>query len=75
MVGRATLAVDVCMMANYIYWVDARQTGRGLNVEGGIHRIRPDGTGLDDVLTTGIGSQSIRGLAVDWIAGLKLIFV
>ena len=67
---RATKAVDVYMAANYIYWVDARQSAQTLNLEGGIHRIKPDGTGLQDILTSGIGSHSIQGLAVDWIAGV-----
>ncbi|XP_059178824.1 low-density lipoprotein receptor-related protein 2-like isoform X2 [Physella acuta] len=67
--GRATLAIDVYMGSNYIYWVDSRQAIPTSKQDGGIHRIKPDGTGLQDILTTGIGSNSIQGIAVDWIAG------
>ncbi|CAG5126006.1 unnamed protein product, partial [Candidula unifasciata] len=67
--GQAKVAVDVYMAANYIYWVDTRQGTQGSKLEGGIHRIKPDGTGLQDIVTSGIGSHNIQGLAVDWIAG------
>ena len=57
------------MSANYIYWADGRTGAAGANTDGGVHRIKPDGTGSQNIVTSGIGSHSIRGLAVDWIAG------
>ncbi|GFN87816.1 low-density lipoprotein receptor-related protein [Plakobranchus ocellatus] len=67
--GRATLAVDVYMSANYIYWADGRIGAPGSKIDGGVYRIKPDGTGHQEIITSGIGSHSIQGLAVDWIAG------
>ena len=40
-----------------------------LNESKGIHRIKPDGTGYKGIITSGVGQQGIRGLAIDWIAG------
>ncbi len=36
---------------------------------GGLHKIKPDGSGYTSVINSGIGSYGIRGVAVDWIAG------
>lgn len=33
----------------------------------GLYRIHPNGTGLEAVITKGIGSNGLRGLAVDWV--------
>ncbi|RUS81822.1 hypothetical protein EGW08_010414, partial [Elysia chlorotica] len=67
--GRATLAVDVYMSEGYIYWADGRTDTPGSQTDGGIYRIKPDGTAQEKLVSSGIGSQSIQGLAVDWIAG------
>uniref|UniRef100_A0A2C9KAN0 EGF-like domain-containing protein n=1 Tax=Biomphalaria glabrata TaxID=6526 RepID=A0A2C9KAN0_BIOGL len=67
--GRAPVAIDVYMGANYIYWVDSRASSTGGKQEGGIHRIKPDGSNFQDILTSGMGSNGIQGLSVDWIAG------
>ncbi|GFR69842.1 low-density lipoprotein receptor-related protein 2-like, partial [Elysia marginata] len=67
--GRATLAVEVYMPGNYIYWADARTDTPSFQSDGGVFRIKPDGSGRQEILTSGIGSHSIQGLAVDWIAG------
>lgn len=37
--------------------------------QNGVRRIKPDGSGLRSVITSGIGRNGIRGIAVDWAAG------
>lgn len=49
---------------NHIYWIEFNQGERN-----GIYRIKPDGTDLKHVIADGIGSNGIRGVAVDWVAG------
>ncbi|VVD04124.1 unnamed protein product [Leptidea sinapis] len=62
--GHHALHVDVHFAENYIYWVEFNR-GRW----NGIFRIRPNGTELQHVIEDGIGSNGIRGLAIDWVAG------
>jgi hypothetical protein len=59
------------MDGRFIYWVDSRQgpASASSSLAGGIYRIKPDGSGFQAIITSGIGSHSIRGLSVDWIAG------
>ena len=58
------------MELNFLTGLIYPQSPQGVtSQDGGIHRIKPDGSGLQHLLTTGIGSHSIQGLAVDWIAG------
>lgn len=38
--------------------------------QNGVRRIKPDGSGLRSVVTSGIGRNGIRGIAVDWAAGM-----
>ncbi|XP_038047205.1 low-density lipoprotein receptor-related protein 2-like isoform X2 [Patiria miniata] len=65
---RYTLHVDVYMPGEYIYFADydpnSRRTDRN-----GIRRIKPDGSGFQDIALTGLGYWGTRGLTVDWIAG------
>ena len=65
------------MDGRYIYWVDSRQGPASTTsaLAGGIYRIKPDGTGYQPIITSGIGTHSIRGLSIDWIAGIKLFFI
>ncbi|XP_014481783.1 PREDICTED: low-density lipoprotein receptor-related protein 2 [Dinoponera quadriceps] len=63
-VGHHILHVDVHYAGNWIYWVEFNR-----GIWNGIFRIRPNGTELQQVVKQGIGSNGIRGLAVDWIAG------
>ena len=49
---------------NYIYWVEYNK-----GPWNGIYRSRPNGTELEHVVKDNIGSNGIRGLAVDWVAG------
>ncbi|KAL3854471.1 hypothetical protein ACJMK2_013739, partial [Sinanodonta woodiana] len=58
--------VDVYIKEKYIYWSD-NSVRDGLS--GGIRRIRTDGSGYSDVITNGVGTNGIMGLAVDWIGG------
>ena len=60
------------MDGRYIYWVDSRQGPASATsaLAGGIYRIKPDGTGFQSIITSGIGTHSIRGLSIDWIAGI-----
>ncbi|XP_021709286.1 low-density lipoprotein receptor-related protein 6 [Aedes aegypti] len=55
---RYAIAIDYDPVDNYIYWSD-----EGSNA---IKKVRPDGTGMVEVVNTEI--QSPDGLAVDWLA-------
>lgn len=62
------LHVDVHVARGIIYWVDynPQQLIGGFN---GIYRVKPDGTERKQIISDGIGSNGIRGLAIDWLAG------
>ncbi|XP_074098383.1 low-density lipoprotein receptor-related protein megalin isoform X1 [Cotesia typhae] len=62
--GHHILHVDMYYKDNWIYWVEFN---RGM--WNGIFRIRPNGTELTTIIKNGIGSNGIRGLTIDWIAG------
>ncbi|XP_063382257.1 low-density lipoprotein receptor-related protein 2 isoform X1 [Cydia fagiglandana] len=62
--GHHILHVDVHFAENYIYWVEFNR-----GQWNGIFRIRPNGTELQHIVKDGIGSNGIRGLAIDWVAG------
>lgn len=62
--GHNILHLDVHVAMNHIYWIEFNQGERN-----GIYRIKPDGTDLKHVIADGIGSNGIRGVAVDWVAG------
>ncbi|XP_046995596.1 low-density lipoprotein receptor-related protein 2 [Schistocerca americana] len=62
--GHHILHVDVHYAENWIYWVEFNR-----GIWNGIFRIHPNGTGLQPVIKDGIGSNGIRGLAIDWVAG------
>uniref|UniRef100_UPI003D9CB815 low-density lipoprotein receptor-related protein 2a precursor n=1 Tax=Danio rerio TaxID=7955 RepID=UPI003D9CB815 len=64
--GRNALHVDVHMASSFIYWCDFSSTVASQN---GIRRIKPDGSGFRSIVTSGIGRNGIRGIAVDWAAG------
>lgn len=62
--GHHILHIDVHYAQNWIYWVEFNR-----GTWNGIFRIRPNGTELQHVIKNGIGSNGIRGLTIDWIAG------
>ncbi|KAI5717758.1 hypothetical protein M8J77_010754 [Diaphorina citri] len=62
--GHHMLHVDIHYAGKWIYWVEFNR-----GTWNGIFRIHPDGEGLEHVIKDGVGSNGIRGLAVDWIAG------
>ncbi|XP_026327983.1 low-density lipoprotein receptor-related protein 2 isoform X3 [Hyposmocoma kahamanoa] len=62
--GHHILHVDVHFADNYIYWVEFNR-----GQWNGIFRIRPNGTELQHIVKDGVGSNGIRGLAIDWVAG------
>ncbi|XP_043497943.1 low-density lipoprotein receptor-related protein 2 isoform X2 [Polistes fuscatus] len=62
--GHHILHVDVHYANNWIYWVEFNR-----GIWNGIFRIRPNGTELQQIIKQGIGSNGIRGLTIDWIAG------
>lgn len=62
--GHHILHVDIHYAEQWIYWVEFN---RGL--WNGIFRIRPNGSELQHVIKEGIGSNGIRGISIDWIAG------
>ncbi|XP_016107771.1 low-density lipoprotein receptor-related protein 2a [Sinocyclocheilus grahami] len=64
--GRNALHVDVHMPSGFIYWCDFSSTVASQN---GIRTIKPDGSGFRSIVTSGIGRNGIRGIAVDWAAG------
>ena len=60
------------MNLGFVYFVDYDRTQR---VNNAVRRVRPDGSGYEDLITGG-GASGFRGLAIDWIAGmLKVHFV
>jgi low density lipoprotein-related protein 2 len=61
--GHHILHIDVHYLETWIYWVEFNR-----GTWNGIFRIRPNGTELQHVIKSGIGSNGIRGLAVDWVA-------
>uniref|UniRef100_A0A8D8XPZ3 Low-density lipoprotein receptor-related protein 2 n=1 Tax=Cacopsylla melanoneura TaxID=428564 RepID=A0A8D8XPZ3_9HEMI len=62
--GHHMLHVDIHYAGKWIYWVEFNR-----GTWNGIFRIHPGGDGLEHVIKEGVGSNGIRGLAVDWIAG------
>jgi low density lipoprotein-related protein 2 len=58
------LHLDFHYEKEWIYWVDFNNFQWN-----GIYRIRPNGTELQPVVTENIGTNGIRGLAIDWVAG------
>ncbi|KAJ8319794.1 hypothetical protein KUTeg_001381 [Tegillarca granosa] len=69
---RVVLHVDVHMKGQHIYWCDYDKSGMKTRSSNGIRRIKPDGTGYQEIINTGVGikpGDGIRGLAVDWMAG------
>lgn len=62
--GHHILHVDVHYSDTWIYWVEFNR-----GTWNGIFRIRPNGTELQPIIREGIGSNGIRGLAIDWVAG------
>lgn len=62
--GHHILHVDVVYRDSWIYWVEYN---RGL--WNGIFRIRPNGSELTPIIKDGIGSNGIRGIAIDWVSG------
>lgn len=69
--GRNALHIDVHMASSFIYWCDFSST---VAIQNGVRRIKPDGSGLRSMVTSGIGRNGIRGIAVDWAAGKLLRF-
>ncbi|XP_021094201.1 low-density lipoprotein receptor-related protein 2 isoform X1 [Heterocephalus glaber] len=64
--GRNALHVDVDVASGFIYWCDFSSSVDSYNA---IRRIRPDGSSFTNIVTSGIGRNGIRGIAVDWVAG------
>lgn len=62
--GHHILHVDVHYSEKWIYWVEFNR-----GIWNGIFRIRPNGTELTPIIRDGIGSNGIRGLAIDWVSG------
>lgn len=62
--GHHVLHVDVHYAEKWIYWVEFNR-----GIWNGIFRIRPNGTEMQHIIKDGIGSNGIRGLAIDWVAG------
>lgn len=61
--GHNVLHVDYHHSKKYIYWIEFNQGGNN-----GIYRARPNGSEFEGVVIDGIGSNGIRGIAIDWIA-------
>ncbi|KAJ8949001.1 hypothetical protein NQ314_008307 [Rhamnusium bicolor] len=62
--GHHIFNVDVHFAETWIYWVEFNR-----GVWNGIFRVRPNGTELQHIIKEAIGSNGIRGLTIDWIAG------
>ncbi|XP_043484789.1 low-density lipoprotein receptor-related protein 2 [Leptopilina heterotoma] len=63
-IGHHILHVDVDYANNWIYWAEFNR-----GYWNGIFRVRPNGTQLEHIVKSGVGSNGIRGLTIDWIAG------
>lgn len=63
-VGHHILHVDVVYRDSWIYWAEFNR-----GYWNGIFRIRPNGTEIQHIVKDGIGSNGIRGLTIDWVAG------
>ncbi|MGH0174258.1 UNVERIFIED_CONTAM: hypothetical protein FKN15_067608 [Acipenser sinensis] len=61
--GRNVLHVDVHMPSGFIYWCDF---SNNVPEQNGIRRIKPDGSYFRNIVTSGIGQNGIRGIAIDW---------
>ena len=62
--GHHILHVDVVFRDSWIYWVEFNRGHWN-----GIFRARPNGTEIQHIIKDGIGSNAIRGLAIDWVSG------
>lgn len=62
--GHHILHVDIHYNENWIYWVEFNR-----GTWNGIFRLRPNGSELQHVIKDGIGSNGIRGITIDWVAG------
>lgn len=62
--GHHILHVDVVFRESWIYWVEFNRGHWN-----GIFRSRPNGSEIQHIVKDGIGSNAIRGLAIDWVAG------
>ncbi|RWS26517.1 low-density lipoprotein receptor-related protein 2-like protein, partial [Leptotrombidium deliense] len=58
------LHIDVQVAKSYIFWVEYNS-----GEVNGIFRVKPDGSDRKHIISEGIGSNGIRGIAVDWISG------
>ncbi|CAG0879500.1 unnamed protein product [Darwinula stevensoni] len=61
--ARSVLHLAYHYAKDWIYWVDFSSIGFK-----GIFRIHPNGTGMEGVISDGIGLNGIRGIAIDWLA-------
>ena len=64
--ARHTLHVEPVVSQGYVYFADHEYRG---DKRTAIRRVRPDGSGLEDLALGGSGVHGFRGLAIDWIAG------
>lgn len=62
--GHHILHVDIVFRESWIYWAEYNRGHWN-----GIFRIRPNGTEIQHIIHDGIGSNGIRGLTIDWVAG------
>lgn len=62
--GHHILHVDVIYRDQWIYWAEYNRGHWN-----GIFRIRPNGSEIQHIVKDGIGSNGIRGLTIDWVAG------
>ncbi|XP_022104410.1 low-density lipoprotein receptor-related protein 2-like isoform X2 [Acanthaster planci] len=67
--SRYTLHVDVHVAEQYIYIADYDPSNRNNGDRNGIRRIKPDGSGFQNIAVDSLGHWGTRGLTVDWIAG------
>ncbi|XP_055342132.1 low-density lipoprotein receptor-related protein 2-like [Paramacrobiotus metropolitanus] len=65
---RNALHIEFHYQERWVYWTDFNKD-RNPEYPNGIFRIHPDGSGMQQIVSTGVGITGIRGLAVDWLAG------
>ncbi|XP_013407657.1 low-density lipoprotein receptor-related protein 2-like [Lingula anatina] len=65
--GRNALQIAVHISSGSIYWCDSVRSGS--NKTSGIRKVKQDGSGYEDIISSGIGVNGVRGMALDWVAG------
>ncbi|ESO82185.1 hypothetical protein LOTGIDRAFT_170222, partial [Lottia gigantea] len=67
--GRAISKIEVIMKFGYIYWTDLNPGDKINKAASTLNRIKADGSEFQVVIKSGVGTNGIQGIAIDWLAG------